>query len=91
MLLSGSSHKNVGMVKICPFHCFLACSKCVAGYAKGTLTCCGTGGSWDGKCGPPGDTNFEHTWSDGKLACLDAVMTDVQHKRPLNLIEGDMT
>ena len=36
---------------------------------KGLVTCCGFGGSWQGKCGKPGDTNFEHSWNEGVQAC----------------------
>lgn len=36
---------------------------------RGTLSCCGKGGSWHGKCGSSGDTNTEHTWHEGVKAC----------------------
>ena len=47
--------------------CFSECAKCVE--SKGTLTCCGKGGSWRGKCGPVGDPNSEHSWAEGLRVC----------------------
>ena len=32
-------------------------------------SCCFRGGSWFKKCGDPGDSRFEHTWSQGLQAC----------------------
>ena len=46
---------------------FPDCAKCVP--SKQGPTCCGKGGSWQGKCGRPGDNRFEHTWGDGLKAC----------------------
>ena len=52
--------------------CCSGCGRC--GYdSKGQLTCCGKGGSWRGKCGPPGNAKFEHTWNDGFEACAATV------------------
>ena len=48
--------------------CSAECPNCVAGQSG--LTCCGKGGSWDGKCGPPGDDNFDYTWGEGLKACV---------------------
>ena len=36
--------------------------------SKYGLTCC-KGGSWQGKCGPIGDPNFEHSWAEGLRVC----------------------
>ena len=52
---------------ICP-----GCPKCGLS-SKGDLTCCGKGGSWQGKCGPPGNGKFEYTWGDGEKACAPAM------------------
>ena len=45
-------------------------------------TCCGKGGSWEGKCGDPGDK--EYTWSEGFSTCASsgAVMEDVNAGMP---------
>jgi surface protein len=44
------------------------CPKCVP-TKSGKSSCCARGGSWFKKCGEPGDSNFEHTWFEGNLAC----------------------
>ena len=44
------------------------CSTCGA-YNNGKISCCAPGGSWNKKCGNPGDLNFEYTWSQGIQAC----------------------
>ena len=43
------------------------CPKC--GVNDSGPTCCGKGGSWKGKCGPPGDEDYEHTWDEGIEIC----------------------
>ena len=45
------------------------CSKCGIIKRSGKSSCCSRGGSWFGKCGSAGDSNHEHTWSEGILAC----------------------
>ena len=52
------------------------CFKCVR-TSKGKITCCGRGGSWYGKCGSPGDTEFDHTWDEGQQACLPSTPADL--------------
>ena len=42
-------------------------SECICGTSKAGPSCCGKGGSWQGKCGR--DARFEHTWGDGLKAC----------------------
>ena len=44
------------------------CSKCVVNNA-GKLSCCASGGAWFKQCGDAGDTQFDHTWTDGIQAC----------------------
>ena len=45
-----------------------ACPKCGTNqFAK--RSCCGRGGAWFGRCGRPGDSEFEHTWMEGIRAC----------------------
>merc|ERR1712224_153001 len=36
---------------------------------RGGRTCCGQGGSWQGKCGRPGSATSTHTWAEGMKAC----------------------
>ena len=43
------------------------CSKCATN-RTGKLSCCVRGGSWFKTCGNP-DSNSEHTWDEGILAC----------------------
>ena len=53
-----------------------ACAKCVRAN-DGKVTCCAKGASWEGKCGPPGNDNFEHTWGEGLKVCKDATLQPV--------------
>ena len=46
------------------------CPVCVE--RQGTLSCCGRGASWHGKCGSPGNSNYEHTWHEGVKACANS-------------------
>ena len=59
---------HVASLLHCTNNDFLGCAKCGLS-SKGQLSCCGKGGSWQGKCGPPGNAKFEHTWNDGFEAC----------------------
>ena len=43
------------------------CPQCATN-RTGKLSCCVRGGSWFKKCGNP-DSNSEHTWDEGILAC----------------------
>ena len=45
----------------------IECPKCVN--SDEGLSCCGSGGSWEGKCGPDVD-KFEHSWSEGLRSCI---------------------
>ena len=45
------------------------CPNCGTVAKTGALSCCAPGGSWNKKCGNPGDANFEYTWSQGIQAC----------------------
>ena len=55
-----------------------ACDKCVP-RQNGRSTCCGKGGSWEGKCGRAGDAKFEHTWVEGSKACNTAMPAPQTH------------
>ena len=55
--------------------CFSACPKC-ARDINGTRTCCGKGGSWEGKCGMPGDLQFNYTWGEGVKACVTSATSN---------------
>merc|ERR1712224_751197 len=44
------------------------CPKCGTNKA-GKQSCCSRGGTWFGKCGDVGDSNFDHTWVDGLRSC----------------------
>ena len=45
------------------------CPKCGIHKHTGKPSCCHRGGTWYTKCGDPGDTNYDHTWAEGNLAC----------------------
>ena len=45
------------------------CPKCGSTNKSGKLSCCARGGAWFKKCGDAGDTQFDHTWSEGIHAC----------------------
>ena len=53
------------------------CSKCGIIKKSGKSSCCSRGGSWFGKCGSAGDSNHEHTWSEGILACKEWARSNV--------------
>ena len=46
----------------------VGCPKC-GSFKSGRYTCCAPGGAWFKNCGSPGDSKFEHTWSEGVEAC----------------------
>ena len=46
-----------------------ACEECGTISSSGQRSCCGTGGSWSGKCGKADDADAEHTWMEGIQAC----------------------
>ena len=46
-----------------------ACPQCDTLKKSGKRSCCARGGAWFKKCGDAGDTNFDHTWTDGIQAC----------------------
>ena len=46
-----------------------ACSECGVTNKFGKRSCCARGGAWFKNCGDTGDTNFEHTWTEGVQAC----------------------
>ena len=75
ILLSWRPLANILRDGLCDvlFGSYSGCVKCGLS-SKGQRSCCGKGGSWEGKCGPPGSAKFEHTWDDGIEAC-STVMT----------------
>ena len=52
----------------------ITCPQCGDKNKFGKSSCCGRGGSWFQKCGDPGESNFDHTWSDGIEACERKLM-----------------
>ena len=57
------------MITLCPA-CVILADK---------FSCCGRGGSWQGKCGSDGDRNFEYTWSDGIRVCKSRSNAAIRH------------
>ena len=55
------------------------CPQCGGGGKSGKISCCARGGSWFQKCGDPGNSKFEHTWSEGSEACKGAPITQTTH------------
>ena len=45
------------------------CPKCGVNQKSGKRSCCSSGGTWYKKCGNPGNSKFDHTWSEGSEAC----------------------
>ena len=45
------------------------CPKCGTIEKSGKTSCCGRGGSWFKTCGSFGNSNLDHTWSEGIWAC----------------------
>ena len=45
------------------------CTKCGTFRKSGKRSCCARGGTWYENCGDDGDTDFDHTWTEGKTAC----------------------
>ena len=47
-----------------------ACPKCGTSKKSGKRSCCARGGAWFKNCGDDaGDSDFDHTWSEGMQAC----------------------
>ena len=46
-----------------------ACPKCGVVKRNGKLSCCARGGAWFKNCGDVGDTQFDHTWTEGMQSC----------------------
>ena len=53
-----------------------ACAKCGAINKHGALSCCAPGGAWFKNCGDAGDTQFDHTWTEGIQACKGSATSD---------------
>ena len=51
-----------------------ACPKCGAVTKSGKLSCCARGGSWFKNCGDAGDTQFDHTWTEGFQTCKSPLL-----------------
>ena len=45
------------------------CPNCGTVAKTGAFSCCAPGGSWNKKCGTPGNLKFKYTWSQGIQAC----------------------
>ena len=45
------------------------CTNCGVVKKSGKRSCCARGGAWFQNCGDNGNTNFDHTWSEGIQAC----------------------
>ena len=54
------------------------CRKCGITNKSGKLSCCARGGAWFKKCGDAGDSNFDHTWLEGVLACKSSKLIYLQ-------------
>ena len=50
------------------------CPKCGKLKKEGKLSCCARGGAWFKQCGKPGDSKYDHTWSDGIQACQNRTL-----------------
>ena len=48
------------------------CPKCAVSTRFGALSCCAPSASWYKNCGRTGDSNFDHTWTEGFKACKSA-------------------
>ena len=51
------------------------CPKCGTIKNSGRLSCCARGGAWFKSCGDVGDTQFDHTWTEGIRACKSTLST----------------
>ena len=47
----------------------MVCSRCGAFRKSGRASCCAPGGAWFRKCGGPGSSNVDHSWSEGAKTC----------------------
>merc|ERR1712224_82064 len=61
------------------------CPQCGTNKKNGKRSCCASGGSWFEKCGAPGDSTFEHTWSEGAQACqsLELAQAILSHEEAI--------
>ena len=46
------------------------CLKCGIIDKTGKASCCGRGGSWFKECGSAGNAKVDHTWRQGRMACM---------------------
>ena len=53
------------------------CRKCGTIKKIGKRSCCARGGAWFKKCGDVGDTQFDHTWSEGIRACKSTLLARI--------------
>ena len=61
------------------------CPKCGEMKKSGRGSCCARGGAWFKNCGDAGDTQFDHSWSEGIQACENFV-SSTAIKSPLQII-----
>ena len=66
--LASTSTASAPLVTTCP--------QCGILGKTGKISCCALGGAWFKKCGNPGDSTFDHTWSEGIEACQGEVETE---------------
>ena len=64
------------------------CSKCANIKNSGGRSCCSPGGSWFTQCGDAGDPNFDHTWSEGILACYDSQISLSRMSYEENIVQN---
>ena len=64
------------------------CPKCGYTSKSGKRSCCARGGAWFKNCGDDdGDMHFDHTWSEGILAC-NSLASSVSVKSELIMIRN---
>ena len=54
------------------------CSKCGIINSFGTRSCCAYGGAWFNNCGDDGDTQLDHTWTEGIQVCKNINKSSVE-------------
>ena len=52
-----------------------SCSKCGIIRKTDKLSCCARGGAWFENCGDVWESQFDHTWAEGMLACKNLKST----------------
>ena len=68
-----------------------ACPQCGLIKKSGKLSCCAPGGAWVNNCGGPGDSQFDHTWTDGMKSCKGALRSKLLHNEQFVTTVGVQT